>query len=472
MSTPIKSSNTATPSMSSTPSTTLNDLMSKLSGQGADGLSPSQSFSHWMDKHALVSGADAQPKAASPSSPNGNANSAAQASNASQTAAKLAEQTQNRTRQQALATSRATEQATAAARQDAMRASEKAQQRNRNDGAHKADDEVKTDTSDEEKSAKADKTDKEDGEVAFQTSMGEGSAVVRELTPPAGLDTSDSAGMMAWLASLTHGDLHGKAQAALTDDSKGGAALSPTGDGKAQDLDLLGKGATHGVLQLDNPLWQSASNNAALQVDAMLGQVGKGEGGRGEGDPLSGLMGAGAFRTSAGALGGTDGAAATTQTSATLDVPFGSTDFAQALAEKVAMWVGKASTDGPMTAELHLNPAEMGPINVKISLDGQSAQVDFAAAALETRKAIEASMPMLSSALNDIGLNLAGSDVSSQTSQQQAFSQAFSQSDGSQGRGPGGPGGQGERDTATDGLAMRQVAAPRPGGRGGLDLYA
>lgn len=467
MSTPINSSNTSTQTLSSSPSSTVNELMSKLSAQGGEAQSASQSFSHWMDKHALVGGAD---KPAANTAPKPASNTTNQTSNTAQTSAKLAEQAMNRTRQQAMAASRASEQTAATARQDAMRASEKAQQRAHSEGPHKAADEEEShDKVDDDKSAKR---DKEDGEVAFNTNMGEGSAVVRELTPPAGLDTSDSAGMMAWLASLTHGDVHGKAQAALSDDTQGGAALTPATEGKGQELDLLGKGATHGLVQLDNPLWQSANNPAALQVDAMLAQVGKGEG-RGEGaDPLSGLMGAGAFRGTAGALGGTNEAAATAQTSATLDAPFGSTDFAQALAEKVAMWVGNASTDGPMTAELHLNPAEMGPINVKISLDGQSAQVDFAAAALETRKAIEASMPLLSSALNDIGLNLAGSDVSSQTSQQQAFSQAFSQADGGSGRGPAPSGGQGEHDGQADGLSMRQVAAPRPGGRGGLDLYA
>jgi len=156
--------------------------------------------------------------------------------------------------------------------------------------------------------------------------------------------------------------------------------------------------------------------------------------------------------------------------SATLSTPLDSPDFAQALAEKVSMWVGSAKDDGSMTAELHLNPAEMGPINVKISLDGQTAQVDFAAAALETRKAIEASLPMLSSALSDVGLNMTGGDVSSQTSQQQ-FDQSFAQSQGGTGRGNG-VSGSGGADSGVEPAGMRAVSAPRPGRLGGLDLYA
>ncbi|MGC4062199.1 MAG: flagellar hook-length control protein FliK, partial [Aquabacterium sp.] len=146
------------------------------------------------------------------------------------------------------------------------------------------------------------------------------------------------------------------------------------------------------------------------------------------------------------------------------------TDFAKALADKVSMWVGATQPDGSMTAELHLNPADMGPINVKISLDGQSAHVDFAAAALETRQAIESSLPMLSSALSDVGLSMTGGDVSSQTSQQQAFNQS-AQGDGASGR-VGGLGRSGDGGDADTGMSMRAVSAPRPGRAGGLDLYA
>ena len=59
-------------------------------------------------------------------------------------------------------------------------------------------------------------------------------------------------------------------------------------------------------------------------------------------------------------------------------------------------------------------------------LDGTAAHVDFAAAAHETRQAIEASLSALSSALNDVGLSLTGGGVSSQT-QQQSLAQGGNQ---------------------------------------------
>jgi flagellar hook-length control protein FliK len=154
-----------------------------------------------------------------------------------------------------------------------------------------------------------------------------------------------------------------------------------------------------------------------------------------------------------------------------LQSPVTSPQFADELAEKVTMFMRMAKDDGTMTAELHLNPAEMGPINIKIALDGQNAQIDFAAAALETRQALEASMPLLSSALDEVGLSLTGGGVSSQA-QQQGFGQAFSQSGGSSpdGRSTGrvgrtGPDGQDEPVT-------RSVNVARLTQKGGLDLYA
>ncbi|OWP20542.1 hypothetical protein CBF90_16400, partial [Microbacterium sp. AISO3] len=139
--------------------------------------------------------------------------------------------------------------------------------------------------------------------------------------------------------------------------------------------------------------------------------------------------------------------------------------------DQVSLWVGQVKQDGPMTAELHLNPAEMGPINVKISLDGTAAQVDFAAAALETRQAIEASLSMLSSALSDAGLSLTGGGVSSQTPQQTLAQGGNAGQDGRGGRGPNDRN-RGEAADADDAAGLRQVSAPKASRLGGLDLYA
>lgn len=464
MATPIKSSTTSGMNAGvNGVSPAISDLLARFGTQGGDGQSQQMAFAQWMDKHT-VTASDAPPKAASepvktPSAqPNANA--------------------------------RAAEQALARQRQQAMLANKPVESKPAEQTAQKADDDAdKVDsrpTSTPRKDAnsktakagdKADKLDKADkddqDEVKFSTATGDGAAVVRELTPPATIQAGDAAGMMAWLASLTHGDLaHGKAVAG---DAQGDASGTSTAqlqgtDGRAQDAALLDPKATgtQGAIALDNPLWQSASNAASLQVDALLGQSGRAQEGKVDMDPLAGLVAGGGIKGAG--FGASEANNVARHESATLSTPLDSPDFSQALAEKVSMWVGSAKDDGSMTAELHLNPAEMGPINVKISLDGQTAQVDFAAAALETRKAIEASLPMLSSALSDVGLNMTGGDVSSQTSQQQ-FDQGFAQAQGGNGRGNG-VSGRSDADTGVEPAGMRAVAAPRPGRLGGLDLYA
>ena len=81
--------------------------------------------------------------------------------------------------------------------------------------------------------------------------------------------------------------------------------------------------------------------------------------------------------------------------------------FAPALANQVTWLAG----EGVQQARIHLNPAEMGPLSVKIVLDGTQARIDFSADLAATRNAIEASLPTLAAALNDQGLTLAGGGV-------------------------------------------------------------
>src|SRR5690606_13153988 len=75
--------------------------------------------------------------------------------------------------------------------------------------------------------------------------------------------------------------------------------------------------------------------------------------------------------------------------SESLPTPVNHPQFQQALSERVGLWVKGMGEGESLNAELHLNPASMGSISVKIALDGRLAQVDFAAATLETRRAIE-----------------------------------------------------------------------------------
>jgi flagellar hook-length control protein FliK len=97
----------------------------------------------------------------------------------------------------------------------------------------------------------------------------------------------------------------------------------------------------------------------------------------------------------------------------TFATPVDSPQFAGALGVQVSV----LARGGVQHAELHLNPAEMGPVSIRIELDGTDAQVQFGADLAETRRAIENGLPELASALRDAGFTLSGGGVSQHASQ-------------------------------------------------------
>jgi len=95
---------------------------------------------------------------------------------------------------------------------------------------------------------------------------------------------------------------------------------------------------------------------------------------------------------------------------ATLRAAIDDAGFDSALGGQVSLWV----REGVQEARLHLHPAELGPVNVQIALDGQLAHIDFIAAVAATRESIEQSLPALAAALRESGFTLAGGGVSGQ----------------------------------------------------------
>jgi flagellar hook-length control protein FliK len=140
----------------------------------------------------------------------------------------------------------------------------------------------------------------------------------------------------------------------------------------------------------------------------------------------------------------------------TLPTPVHSPEFATAF----GMQVSVLAKNGVQQAELHLNPAEMGPVSIQITLDGTQARVDFGADMAATRHAIEAGLPELASALRDAGFTLAGGGVAQHS--------ASNGGDADANRGPASSASAQpvpSADAATQRLT-RRVAA------GGVDTYA
>ena len=136
--------------------------------------------------------------------------------------------------------------------------------------------------------------------------------------------------------------------------------------------------------------------------------------------------------------------------------PLASPDFAQAFAVQVSVLV----QDGVQRAELHLNPAEMGPVSVQIVVDGSAGRIDFGADALATRQAIEAGLPELASALRDAGMTLQGGGVSQHARDPNPDPKSGAASASS--RGP----------WRNDDLRLAPVVRQHIVAAGGVDLYA
>ncbi|HEV7574948.1 MAG TPA: flagellar hook-length control protein FliK, partial [Caldimonas sp.] len=143
-----------------------------------------------------------------------------------------------------------------------------------------------------------------------------------------------------------------------------------------------------------------------------------------------------------------------------LSTPIDAPDFAATLGVQVSV----LAQDGVQQAELHLNPAEMGPVSIHISLDGTAARVDFGADVAATRQAIERGLPELASALRDAGFTLAGGGVSSHAggrpNGEDDAARATHRSDG------------GDSLTGATSIAASVGTVVRSVGTGGVDLYA
>jgi flagellar hook-length control protein FliK len=81
--------------------------------------------------------------------------------------------------------------------------------------------------------------------------------------------------------------------------------------------------------------------------------------------------------------------------------------FAPALGMRIATLV----KDGIEKASIRLNPAEMGPVAVKLALEGTQVRVEMSAELAATRQVLEQSLPSLAGALREAGFTLSGGGV-------------------------------------------------------------
>ena len=258
--------------------------------------------------------------------------------------------------------------------------------------------------------------------------------------------------------------------ASATDPAAGGQGQGP-GLGPTHDLAAAEGSGRPGALALDPTTFQSVpgQESFAAQLAAQATPVA----------PAS--MGAGAT-----------GLTAMAATEARIDTPVDAPGFGEAVMQRVV----HLARDGAQEIKLHLNPVEMGPIQIRIAIESGQARIEFGAAAEATRQALEQAMPALAQSLQADGLGLAaGSGVAPRADPTLAGADgqppggAMAQSGGGQSgdQGRAGSSGVAERRTVEAGSGRTGIPAPaghelrsgwagtaRPGNGilRGLDLYA
>lgn len=136
-----------------------------------------------------------------------------------------------------------------------------------------------------------------------------------------------------------------------------------------------------------------------------------------------------------------------------------SSRWASELGDRLA-WVASSRLSA---ATLQMNPAQLGPIEVRIVLNGDQANVSFAAVQPQTRDAIQQALPTLASSFSAQGLSLGQTSVGSENPQQ-----------GGNGSGNGGgsaPGGT--LRSGAEGIdALDGASGVTRGGQGLVDTFA
>lgn len=142
----------------------------------------------------------------------------------------------------------------------------------------------------------------------------------------------------------------------------------------------------------------------------------------------------------------------------TVETPFRQPGWDQALSERV-LW---AANQKMQSAEIKLNPPQLGPIEVRIQMHQDQAQVSFTSQHAAVRDALEAALPRLREMFNASGFELDANVSQHSFAQQQRQAQGFSAGHSAVAAGP---------DEGVP-VAVTQELGPLGAlSRGGVDLF-
>ncbi|MBC3929709.1 flagellar hook-length control protein FliK [Undibacterium sp. CY21W] len=103
--------------------------------------------------------------------------------------------------------------------------------------------------------------------------------------------------------------------------------------------------------------------------------------------------------------------------------PLNSSTWDKAVGQKVIWMVGASM----QSAELTLNPPDLGPLQIVLNVTNDQANATFISAHPDVREALEASLPKLRQMMDDAGVQLSGFSVNAEASNQGQQSREFRQ---------------------------------------------
>ena len=154
---------------------------------------------------------------------------------------------------------------------------------------------------------------------------------------------------------------------------------------------------------------------------------------------------------------------ATTKAEIQVQTPVRDANWGNEVGQKI-VWM---ANQDKQTAQLTLNPPQLGPLEVSLKINGDQATAVFVSAHAEVREAIEAALPRLREMMGAAGLELGQANVSSQSFQQQNEQARQQQAASSRGGAEGGILGAAGESTGT----VREISRSRSG-NGLVDTFA
>lgn len=224
--------------------------------------------------------------------------------------------------------------------------------------------------------------------------------------------------------------------------------------------------ANEAASQGTQPVAPAPQAEAVMRDSAFVSQLGRGEDGTqaGKESPSFSTLHSQSMGSTFSGATATATAQAAPQ-SAVLSAPVGTQQWQQHLSQQV---VGLHQRGGQQI-ELHLNPAELGPLSISLKMGEQGAQAHFLSAHAQVRAAIEQAIPQLREALEEQGISLGEAMVGEHPQQQQQEQPAFA------GAGQMGTGSGTTSDSSLisgEGTGEASMAAQAIGLNGRVDLYA